>query len=121
MNPLSIDTVADVGYVYVPRQCAATGAPKCRLHIFHHGCGGPGPNGFFINAVHHGGFNELADSNDIVMLYPAMSSWGSTHQTNAGCWDAYGQTGPDYATKRGVQMGNVKRMIDAVSAGKIEI
>mmetsp|Transcript_18064 Transcript_18064/g.53502 ORF Transcript_18064/g.53502 Transcript_18064/m.53502 type:complete len:365 (+) Transcript_18064:3-1097(+) len=111
--------MADTAYVYVPKQCSDATAPRCRLHVFHHGCGGPGPNGFFINAVHHAGFNELADTNNVVVLYPAMSSWGTTTQTKAGCWDAYGQTGADYATQDGIQMGNVKRMIDAVSAGKI--
>jgi hypothetical protein len=67
--------------------------------------------------VHHAGFNELADTNNVVMLYPTMSSWGTTQQTKAGCWDSYAKTGKKYATKSGIQMGNVKRMIDAVSSG----
>eukprot|EP00038_Savillea_parva_P030423 m.77729 g.77729 ORF g.77729 m.77729 type:complete len:366 (+) comp9158_c0_seq2:273-1370(+) len=113
--------MADNGYLYVPTHCMGDGPPRCRLHVFHHGCGGPGPNGFFINAVHHAGFNELADSNNVVMLYPAMSSWGNTTQTKAGCWDAYAQTGANYATKHGIQMANVKRMIDAVMAGDIAL
>ena len=36
---------------------------------------------------HHAGFNEWAEANDIVIIYPAMTSWGVTGQTKAGCWD----------------------------------
>jgi hypothetical protein len=55
----------------------------------------------------------------IAHRYPAMSSWGSTQQTKAGCWDAYAQTGADYCTKDAVQMANVKNMIDAVVKGQV--
>ena len=33
-----------------------------------------------------------AQTNDIVMIYPAMRMWGSTEQEHAGCWDGYACT-----------------------------
>ena len=61
--------------------------------------------------MHYAGFNEWAEANDIVILYPAMRKWGTTYETKIGCWDGYGQTGDDYALQSGGQMATVRRMI----------
>jgi poly(3-hydroxybutyrate) depolymerase len=95
------------GFAYIPQACS-THAKKCRLHIAFHGC--------LMNSTSvkdefavHAGYNEWAESNDIVVLYPqADSSAGNPN----GCWDWYGHTGADYATKRGPQIKAVKAMMD---------
>lgn len=107
---------SDRAYAYVPVRCrrgaaAAAGAPPCRLHLYHHGCGGPWGSVFYEGVAHHAGFNEWAERNGIVVLYPVMTSWGDTGQTKAGCWDGYGQTGSDYALKSGAQIAVVANLI----------
>ena len=44
-----------------------------------------------------------------------MRQWGTTHQTQSGCWDAYAQTGADYALQSGGQMAAVRRMLKALA------
>ena len=114
---------AAFAYAYVPARCrkpahkaAAGGQPPpqgagCRLHLYHHGCGGPWGSDFYNGVAHHGGFNEWAEANELVVVYPAMSSWGATGQTRGGCWDGYAQTGSDYGLKSGAQISVVHNMI----------
>lgn len=58
-------------------------APGCRLHLYHHGCGGPWGSTFYEGIAHSAGFNEWAEANGIVIIYPAMRSWGWTGQVRA--------------------------------------
>jgi len=73
--------LADTGYAFIPPACrrgTSGNTTACRLHFWFHGCGGPG--GFYNASVQYAGFNEWAEANDIVIVYPAMRSWG-THAT----------------------------------------
>ena len=88
------------------------GAKGCRLHLSLHGCD---VNGYYDPAVHHLGFENWAEANGMVVLFPRMADHGATHQTLMGCWDAYAQTGADYALKSGAQMAAVRQMIRAVA------
>jgi len=104
-------------YAYVPTICRkqagairATAAP-CRMHLYHHGCGGPWNSDFYNGVAHNAGFNEWAEENALVIVYPAMSKWGKTGQSQAGCWDGYAQTGSDYGLKSGAQISVVHNMI----------
>jgi poly(3-hydroxybutyrate) depolymerase len=81
--------------------------------MWFHGCGGP--DRFYNASVHYAGFNEWAETNDLVILYPAMRNWGKTEETKLGCWDSYGQTGPEYALQNGGQMAAVRRMLRDVA------
>eukprot|EP00039_Didymoeca_costata_P023354 m.6811 g.6811 ORF g.6811 m.6811 type:complete len:365 (+) comp3589_c0_seq1:117-1211(+) len=104
--------LAAEAYVYIPPQCAAK-TMTCKLHFWFHGCGGP--DRFYNASVHFAGFNEWAESNNIVMVYPAMRSWGYTHQTLDGCWDGYAQTGNNYMYQDGIQMATVRRMLKQIA------
>ena len=104
--------LAKEAFIFVPPHCA-TGERVCRLHLWFHGCGGP--DRFYNASVHYAGFNEWAEANDLVILYPAMRNWGGTYETKIGCWDAYGQTGHDYALQTGGQMASVRRMIKDIA------
>jgi len=107
--------LAATGYVYVPRRCwqnQSYSGRGCRLHLSLHGCG---VNGYYDEAVQHLGFEAWAESNDMVVLYPRIQPHGFTIETKSGCWDAYGQSGPDYALKTGVQMKAIRDMISAIS------
>ena len=56
------------GYFYAPEQCMNKTA-ACKLHVVFHGCSQTiGDIG--MDYVTHTGYNELADTNNLVILYP---------------------------------------------------
>jgi hypothetical protein len=117
------------GYAYVPR-AVEEGAPA-RVHIALHGC----KQGYaYVNYVNgrpdvrnvppYGtryvtttGYNEIADSNDIIVLYPQAQGIddGST-QNPDGCWDWWGYTNrdpnrPDYYSRSAIQIQAIHNML----------
>lgn len=60
-------SMADTGYLYVPASCAAQ--QPCRVHVALHGCK---QNFQTIQAryIEHAGYNEWADGNRIIIVYP---------------------------------------------------
>lgn len=101
--------MADTGWVYVPAACR-DGAP-CRVHVVFHGCKQNAES--VEDAVTVGaGYNRWAEANDIVVLYPQTHAiWSNPN----ACWDWWGFTGTGYATRHGVQMGAVQRMLLALA------
>lgn len=102
--------MADSGWAYVPKDCA--NGESCKLHVVFHGCH---QNAQQIGSRYILGTNYLkwADTNKMVVLFPQTRP----HNFN-GCWDWFGYTTADYATKNGVQTQAVKFMVDHLSAGK---
>lgn len=94
------------GWVYVPTACAA-GAP-CRLHVALHGCQ-MNPDFIQQRFVSEAGYNEWAERNFIIVLYPqsARDQRGNPY----ACWDWYGFTGEDYITQQGSQPQALMKMI----------
>ena len=117
----------DVGHVYVPAKCR-DGA-QCRLHVALHGCeqyqenvesqcvrDGKCPPLLFFEAA---GYNEWAEANDTIVLYPQTTVWNgpSITRTNPkGCWDWWGFSGEAFATKDGKQVRAIKSMVDRLTA-----
>jgi poly(3-hydroxybutyrate) depolymerase len=111
--------LASTGFVYVPRACAAGAA--CALHVAFHGCGMaavfPAMNTSFVL---HSFYNEWADANNLVILYPQGGGFAErnmtapTAQLAGGCWDGYGQTGSSFASCGGPQVVAVRNMILAL-------
>ena len=101
--------MATTARVYIPTGCVP--GTTCRLHIAFHGCKQNEErvnDAFTVGA----GFNRWAESNNIVVLYP------QTHDTSTNpnaCWDWWGYHRPGYATKNGVQMAAVHRMMLALA------
>ena len=104
-------------WAYVPNSCAK--GEKCRVHIALHGCKQgqsylpltPPPGGGLYNGtlfVKHTGYDQWADNNHIVILYPQAVS--IPFRNPNGCWDWWGYTGPDYATKNAVQIRTLRAM-----------
>jgi poly(3-hydroxybutyrate) depolymerase len=111
-SPLSM---ADTGYVFVPRDCA-DGAP-CRVHIVLHGClqDAGEIDRRFINEA---GYNAWADTNRLIVLYPQTAvSWYLPYNPLA-CWDLWGYADQNdsYVTKAGSQIRTIKAMLDALTA-----
>jgi poly(3-hydroxybutyrate) depolymerase len=100
------------GYVYVPTACAAGGA--CSLHIFFHGCDQSAE--LVADAVARGaGFNEWAEANRLIVLYPQAKSSRMAPLNPLGCWDWWGYTDEDYATRDGAQIKAVQAMIERLT------
>ena len=53
--------------------------------------------------VENTGYNEVAEANDLVILYPQAVS--KPRDNPYGCWDWWGFISQDYATKEGKQIG----------------
>lgn len=118
------------GYAYVPR-AVAEGAPA-RVHIALHGCkqgynyvdyvnGRPDSrnqppygNRYFTTT----GYNEIADSNDIIVLYPQAEGTDADGTQNPdGCWDWWGYTStdpmrPDYYSREAIQIKAIHGMLE---------
>lgn len=107
----ALASMADTGFVFVPKDCAA-GKP-CRIHVAFHGCRqGIGFVGRrFAKAS---GYNRWADANRIVVLYPQADKSAFWPFNPRGCWDWWGYSGPDYASREGLQVRSVRRMVQAL-------
>lgn len=116
-----LDTTA---WAYVPDSCAK--GEQCRVHIALHGCKQgqsylpltPPPGGGLYNGttfVKNTGYQRWADNNKLVILYPQAVTIPFSNPN--GCWDWWGYTGADYATKNAVQIRTLRAMVDALAAG----
>lgn len=95
------------GWVYVPTACAQ--GESCRLHVALHGCQ-MNPDFIQQRFVLEAGYNEWAETNKIIVLYPQSAR--DPRGNPFACWDWYGFTGPDYVTKTGAQPAALIRMIE---------
>ena len=99
---------------YVPEACR-NGA-SCGVHVAFHGC--QQSTAFVSDAFAAGaGYNEWAETNALIVLYPQVDSSKIAPMNPMGCWDWWGYTDEDYATKQGAQISVVKAMLDTL-AGK---
>jgi hypothetical protein len=117
------DSMDDKGFVYVPASCGAN--EPCQLHVALHGClqsFGDITESF----VKHAGYNEWADTNHIIVLYPQIHAVGITALgiTNPqACWDWWGyldanpMESPTYLLKSGKQISAIKAMVDRLTGG----
>jgi len=110
ISPPISSSMDNTGYVYVPSGCMS-GANVCRLHVVFHGCQ-QGRHALGDEFARKAGYNEVGELNNIIMLYPQATSTGVNP---LGCWDWWGYTIADYATKGANQPLAVNRMIDRIS------
>lgn len=111
--------LAEEGYVYIPRDCEQ--GAECRLHIALHGC--------LQNASRIGdhfyrgaGYNEWADTNRLVILYPQANSSSGVYFNPKGCWDWWGYSDPlalhsDYASRNSPQIAAIWNMASQLASG----
>jgi poly(3-hydroxybutyrate) depolymerase len=99
-------------YLYVPATCATGEA--CGIHVAFHGC--LQSSEFVGDAfARDAGYNEWAESNRLLVLYPQVASSKLAPLNPRGCWDWWGYTGEHYATRSGAQIASVMAMIDALA------
>ncbi|WP_322042430.1 PHB depolymerase family esterase [Paraburkholderia sp. J67] len=109
--------LSDVGHVYIPADCLTQ---TCRVHVVFHGCTQEDSrlgDRFFTTT----GYNELADSNRIVVLYPQIRT--DARRNPKGCWDFWGYTSnhpaqPDFYTKSAPQMAAIDAMVQRLLSAR---
>jgi hypothetical protein len=120
----------EFGFAYVPQACS-DGQP-CRVHVVFHGCKqvynrnpdasdfspDDASNPFGLQFVKYAGYNEWADTNNLIVLYPQAQKIQSSNPR--GCYDWWGYlsgTADTYATQQGPQMKAVYAMLERVAGG----
>jgi len=114
--PASTLSFADLGYIYVPKACQS--GATCKLHIFFHGCKQGIQNSSDAKIYLLTGFNEWAESNNVIVVYPQVVSSSFVPFNPQGCWDWWGYTGLSYAVKIGPQIWTIDNMIVALTGQK---
>eukprot|EP00467_Chlorarachnion_reptans_P018839 CAMPEP_0114503856 /NCGR_PEP_ID=MMETSP0109-20121206/9877_1 /TAXON_ID=29199 /ORGANISM="Chlorarachnion reptans, Strain CCCM449" /LENGTH=618 /DNA_ID=CAMNT_0001681925 /DNA_START=337 /DNA_END=2194 /DNA_ORIENTATION=+ len=118
-------------YLFVPRDCRK-GIARCSLHVHLYGCrdapGNPIADPEYGYAREDArlltsNFHVWAATNNIAVLYPfapanpregtIQESWGEVGDKQ--CWDAYGESGENYATQAGLQMRQIRHAIALVT------
>lgn len=102
----------DEAYLYVPASC--TTGEACGVHVAIHGC--TQSSEFVGNAFAKGaGINEWAETNNLLVLYPQVAKSQLAPMNPYGCWDWWGYTNVDYATRSGRQITVIKATLDALA------
>ncbi len=113
----------DYGFIYIPTGCESESG--CRLHVALHGCKqyprtGPGFQGLGTQYVEKTGYLDWAEANRIVVLFPESAPAGGPGQNQRmnnpfGCWDWFGFSGKEFATKDGKQIRTIMKMVDRLT------
>ncbi|MGI9234449.1 MAG: extracellular catalytic domain type 2 short-chain-length polyhydroxyalkanoate depolymerase [Woeseiaceae bacterium] len=98
--------------LYVPTSCA--NGEACGVHVVLHGCQ---QSVEFVGDTFAAGagYNEWAESNNLLVLYPQVASSKTAPLNPLGCWDWWGYTGDDYATKSGAQIISIMATLESLS------
>lgn len=99
----------DSGYAYIPRDCRSN---ACAVHVALHGCQQAAVQAgerFYKGA----GYNEYADANRMIVLYPQMRP---SSANPLACWDFWGYSSPDpmkpnFQTRQAPQMAAIMAMV----------
>jgi hypothetical protein len=89
-------------YLFIPPACAE-GRQSCALHLVLHGCA-QSAEVIGTDFIKQSGYLPWAEANDIVLAFPQVEKSLVAPLNPHGCWDWWGYTGDDYATRNGKQM-----------------
>ena len=111
LSKAATTTLAKTGYLYIPQHCA--GGEPCQLHVSFHGCRQNADNvgDAYVTGT---GLNNYADTNNIVIVYPQTQASNINPFNPNACWDWWGYTGADYATKEGMQLKAIHQLVQAL-------
>lgn len=130
-NEAPWSSMSRFGYAYIPSNVLAGKVDEPRVHIALHGCKQgynytdyvngradianqpPYGNRYFTTT----GYNHIAESNDIIVLYPqAEGTDNGEIQNPDGCWDWWGYTSRDprspYYSRNAIQIKAIHAMLD---------
>jgi poly(3-hydroxybutyrate) depolymerase len=116
-SPYLLSGLADVGYVYVPKNCELT---RCKVHVVFHGCKQDAQT---VGATFYDGaeYNGTADSNNLIVLYPQVHASYWLPYNPQGCWDFWGYSSfnpfnPDFYSKNAPQLASIRAMLARLAA-----
>ncbi|USX15437.1 poly(3-hydroxybutyrate) depolymerase [Oxalobacteraceae bacterium OTU3CAMAD1] len=123
------------GYAYIPSRVLAGAVAAPRVHIALHGCKQGYNYTDYVNGradtanqppygnryIASTGYNQIAESNDIIVLYPqAEGTDNGEIQNPDGCWDWWGYSSKDakslYYSRDAVQIKAIHAMLDRLCA-----
>ncbi len=110
-DPALLTSLGPLAYAYYPSSCSRAPTNCTRVHVAFHGCQQT-VGDVQLQYVQHAGYNQWAEANQMVVLYPQVQRDAPLNPD--GCWDWWGYSGPDYATKLGIQISTVRAIIDAL-------
>ena len=102
-------------YLFIPPACTE-GRQSCALHLVLHGCA-QSAEVVGTDFIEQSGYLPWAEANDIVLAFPQVKKSLAAPLNPHGCWDWWGYTGDDYATRSGKQMAVVAGWIGDLSMG----
>lgn len=110
--------MADRGYAYIPASCDKNINGSCRVHVAFHGCR---QNAEEVDDkfIRHAGYNQWADVNNIIVLYPQTTSTFVRNPKACWNWFDFNRDDPEYANKSGRQMLAIRAMLDRVSGATL--
>jgi len=100
-------------YLFVPPACAG-GEKPCALHLVLHGCA-QSTEEVGTDFIEQSGYLPWAAANDIVLAFPQVEKSLVAPLNPHGCWDWWGYTGADYASRSGAQMKTLTDWIKGLS------
>ncbi len=116
----NISSMNPEAYVYIPTDCQQD-ATECRVHVALHGCE-QGIQSIKEKYVTGTGYLEVAEANQLIVLFPQVDKSSFIPYNPKGCWDFWGYTNNSlppytYYTKKSIQMRAIKAMLDHLTAG----
>ena len=117
-----LTSMNDTAYVYVPENCKAQ---QCKVHVALHGCQ-QGVSVLGTTYIEQTGYMEVADSNNIIVLYPQVKKSSLVPFNPKGCWDFWGYSNNslppyNYYQKDAPQMMAIKKMIDQLTGQTTQV
>jgi len=128
-------SMSHYGYAYIPSRVLAGSVKEPRVHIALHGCKQGYNYTDYVNGradtanqppygnryITTTGYNHIAESNDIIVLYPqAEGTDNGQIQNPDGCWDWWGYSNKDenspYYSRDAVQIKAIHAMLDRLCA-----
>ena len=105
-------SMAERGFIYLPEACERE---RCRVHVAFHGCR-QNADAVGERFVREAGYNRWADTNRLIVLYPQTIARIWWLYNPRACWDWWGYTGQNYATKDAPQMRAVLAMVERLGS-----
>ena len=99
----------ETAYLYVPSACAG-GAQACALHLVLHGCD-QSVEAVGTEFIELSGYLPWAEANGIVLAFPQVRKSMALPMNPHGCWDWWGYTDENYASRNGMQPAAVANWI----------
>ncbi len=103
--------LSDYGHVYIPKQCQQDPA-SCKTHIAIHGCQ-QNPETVGLEFITQSGYNNWAETNSLIIYYPSVDK---SLLNPAGCWDWWGYTSSDFATKDSLQIQSILKTANQIQS-----